>query len=889
MRSRTGCAPNRRELLTAAAGMGMLTAAQGWAAPMSGNLAETFIHPPLDARPMVRWWWFGPNVRDDELLREIRAMKAGGFGGFEIQPVYPLTVDGNVPYLSDSFLEALALANRTGRAEGLRVDLTLGSGWPFGGPHITPDLASARVRLIRLPLKSGEGRVGLPAFQPGERIVAAYVGKDVETAQRIPTDPSGMQATIETPPAPTPRTVFVVIRSPTGQMVKRPAVGAEGYVMDHMSSTAVQTHLQAVGEPLLRAFDRAPPHAIFSDSLECYGVDWTDDLPAEFRKRRGYDLMPHMLSWFEATPDSPGLRRDWALTLSELTEERYLTPIDGWARQRGTQFRSQTYGHPPVRLSSQRLTALSDGEGADWRIFTSTRWASSANHLYEKQVTTAEAWTWLHQGAFRATPLDIKTEADTLMLQGINHFIAHGWPYSPPEAEKPGWAFYAAAVFNDTNPWWPVMADLNLYLQRMCALLRQGEPVADVAIFLPQDDALSASKPGNVTINGNLGSFVTRALTEQILDAGFSFDYVDAEGLSAPGFRHKVLVLARVDRIDLKTYERIEAFAKAGGVVIAVDRLPGNAAGLLHAQEDRETILAITGRLFGKGAVAETGLGAALKAAITPDVAGLSPQIGFVHRKLPNGDLYFIANTGNTAVTQTPRFRSGTAGQVWNPKDGTARAWSGEPIRLAPYESCVFVFGAAAKARVEAATRATAVSRRLTDGWAIAFEGQAARPLEQFVSWTDMPGMAHYSGAATYSCDIAVSQADIKAGLTRLNLGEGEAVPEPAGRRNGSQAWLGAPVRDAAEVFVNGRRAGSVWTAPFTIDLKGFLKAGSNRLEIRVANTAANLMAGQAPVDFSALTARYGERFKMQNVDNLSPQPSGLMRVPVLEAADAVQ
>jgi hypothetical protein len=855
---------------------------------MSGSLAETFMHPPLDARPMVRWWWFGPNVEDAELVREIRAMKAGGFGGFEIQPVYPLTVDGNVPYLSTPFLDALRLANRTGRAEGLRVDLTLGSGWPFGGPHITPDLASARVRLIRLPLKSGEGAVTLTApFQPGERIVAAFVGKDVETAQPIEIDPSGVQARIATLSAPMHRTVFVVIRSPTGQMVKRAAVGAEGYVMDHMSSTAVQTHLQAVGEPLLRAFDAAPPHAIFSDSLEVYGVDWTDDLPAEFRRRRGYDLIPHMLSWFETTPDSPALRRDWALTLSELTEERYLTPIDDWARQKGTRFRSQTYGHPPVRLSSQRLTALSDGEGADWRVFTSTRWASSANHLYEKPVTTAEAWTWLHQGAFRATPLDIKAEADTLMLQGVNHFIAHGWPYSRPDAEKPGWAFYAAAVFNDANPWWPVMADLNTYLQRMSWLLRQGQPVADVAVFLPQDDALAASKPGNVSINGNLGAFVTRTLTEQILDAGFSFDYVDAEALVAPGFRHKVLVLARVDRIDLKTYERIEAFAKAGGIVIAVDRLPAHPAGLLNAESDRDAINAITGRLFGRGPVAETALGAALTAAIAPDVTGLVSQVGFVHRKLPDGDVYFVANTGNMALTLPLRFRAGGRGQAWDPKAGAVRAWEGEPVTLAPYESRVFAFGRQADAKLVPAaktvTGAAAVSRRLDKGWSIAFDGRSPAPLKAFVSWTDMPGRAHYSGMATYSLDVKISAADIAAGLTRLNFGEGDAVAVPNGGRNGTQAWLAAPVRDAAEVFVNGRRAGSVWSAPFVIDLKGFLKPGLNRLDIRVANTAANLVAGRAPTDFGALTAKYGERFKMQNVDNLSPEPSGLLRAPILE------
>ncbi|RZA27814.1 MAG: glycoside hydrolase, partial [Lysobacteraceae bacterium] len=106
------------------------------------DVAARAGNPPPDARPLVRWWWFGPAVVQPQLAREIAAMKAGGFGGFEIQPVYPMELDDaargirNVPYLSREFLDAVSFANRSGRAQGLRVDITLGSGWPFGGPHV---------------------------------------------------------------------------------------------------------------------------------------------------------------------------------------------------------------------------------------------------------------------------------------------------------------------------------------------------------------------------------------------------------------------------------------------------------------------------------------------------------------------------------------------------------------------------------------------------------------------------------------------------------------------------------------------------------------------------------------------------------------------------------
>src|SRR6201999_4235760 len=90
------------------------------------------------------------------------------------------------------------------------------------------------------------------------------------------------------------RTALFFISSRTGMMVKRPAVGGAGFVLDHYDARAIATHLQAVGDRLLQAFPRKPPYAVFSDSLEDYGSNWTPDLLAEFRNRRGYDLTPHL-------------------------------------------------------------------------------------------------------------------------------------------------------------------------------------------------------------------------------------------------------------------------------------------------------------------------------------------------------------------------------------------------------------------------------------------------------------------------------------------------------------------------------------------------------------------------------------------------------------------
>src|SRR5262249_21178233 len=114
-----------------------------------GPLLESFRNPPDDCRPMMRWWWFGPAVTKPQLEREMRQMKDAGLGGFEVQPVYPLALDDpkrgirNLPFLSPEFLDALRFTAERARELGLRMDLTLGSGWPYGGPQVSIEEAAS--------------------------------------------------------------------------------------------------------------------------------------------------------------------------------------------------------------------------------------------------------------------------------------------------------------------------------------------------------------------------------------------------------------------------------------------------------------------------------------------------------------------------------------------------------------------------------------------------------------------------------------------------------------------------------------------------------------------------------------------------------------------------
>src|SRR5207237_5715357 len=268
-------------------------------------------------------------------------------------------------------------------------------------------------------------------------------------------------------------------------------------------------------------------------------------------------------------------RRDCGQTLTELLNERFLTPLHDWARRNHTLLRAQDYGVPAAALSSNAYIDVPEGEGPQWKILRASRWASSASHIYGHPVTSSETWTWLHSPVFRATPLDVKAEADRHFLEGINQLIGHGWPYTAEGIEYPGWRFYAAGVFNDKNPWWHVMPDVSRYLQRLSFLLRQGQPANDVAIYLPNDDAWAHLTLGNVNLIDALRERLGPNLIPRVLEAGYNFDFFDDESLKQVGRvekgalvlganKYKVAILRGVERMPPETLQNLEELGRRG-------------------------------------------------------------------------------------------------------------------------------------------------------------------------------------------------------------------------------------------------------------------------------------------------------------------------------------
>ena len=888
------------------------------------ELHRSFANPPDSSRIMVRWWWFGPAATRPELTRELEQMRAAGIGGVEIANLYPLALDDpssgfhNTPFLSREHLESLHFAVQEARRMGLRVDVTLGSGWPLGGPHIPVTEAAGKLRVESLAVEPGATSSQAPFADEGEERITAFLvpgaasTQDIAHAEPLAPPVAGWYSF---PAAAKARTLICFLSSRTGMAVKRPSVGAEGFVLDHYDRTAAEQHLHAVGDRLLSAFGDQPPYAVFSDSLEDYGSDWSPALLAEFQRRRGYDLRPRLLALvMDAGPDTAAIRHDWGRTLTEMADENFLRPMQAWAHQHGTLLRSQTYGFPPVTLSSNRLADLPEGEGkANFnmgREFSDTRWAASAGHLFHRPVISSETWTWLHSPAFRATPLDMKAEADLHFLQGINQLVGHGWPYSPEMAGEPGWRMYAAAALNAHNPWFFVMPDLTRYLQRVSFALRQGEPANDVALLLPNDDVWASFSAGlqkhsspkspagfdesgqNVSIDESMDRFLGKQVIAQVLDAGFNLDFIDADAIDRVGIPYRVLVLPAIDRLPVSTCEKIVDFARGGGIVIATRTMPATAPGLMHAGQDSARIKELSRMLFHGGIASaqfvedENALGAALGRLATPDMKLFppTPQIGFIHRKLATGDLYFVANTSNEQKQVRAQFRNAARhAETWDAFTGEIAGVNNPQsieLDLEPYGSRLIYFSDAAMASESQPKWQEEVRFDLSRQWNVRF-GQSgpASSMDRLTSWSEAPGTRFYSGLATYEKDFELPQDSARQGakfFLDFGPGIGEALPLPAGEHN-MRAYIEGPIRDAAQVFVNGQAAGFVWRPPYQLDVTQFVKSGRNALRIVVGNTAINALAGQSQPDYRLLWDRYGRRFAPQDMENLIPLPSGIL------------
>ena len=256
------------------------------------------------------------------------------------------------------------------------------------------------------------------------------------------------------------------------------APGAAGSILNHMDKKAVRKYLDHMADTIQNRIGPLKNYvrAMFTDSMELEGSNWTGDFAEQFRLRRGYDLMPYLPFMMfkvgrlgdvldynygaEKTPEFKAelqrVRFDFELTKAELLKERFTDTYTGWCKDLGVLSRAQAYGRGFFPLESSMGYSIPEGESwtTNWlkhrlgeemrddeyragRGYTMiNKYVSSAAHLTGKRIVSAEEMTNTYL-AFRATLELIKIGSDMSAVSGITHSVWHGFNYSPADAPFP--------------------------------------------------------------------------------------------------------------------------------------------------------------------------------------------------------------------------------------------------------------------------------------------------------------------------------------------------------------------------------------------------------------------------------------------------------------------
>ena len=493
-----------------------------------------------DMRPWCYNWWMGSAVDAKGLEAQADALAKAGFGGFHAIPIYGAKgwEAKYREFLSPDWMSAFADAVRIGNSRDLGVDLTMGSGWCFGGPQLKPE--------------EGCWRLFVTANE-----------KDVKKGMQVlwkGTDNDGK-----------PRLLVTAL---TGQKVKRAGLGGQGPMMDPYSVTAMDHFLA----PYTAAFDRpgaVKPEHLYHDSFEYFGAGWSPDFFAAFKAKRGYDLRDHLAELAGVGTDEAvaRIKCDYRETLSDLIIEDVFPRWFDWCRARGIATRNEGHGAPANWLDFYALADVPETEmfGEECRDVLVSKFASSVAHLTEKPMVSSESCTWLGQH-FTETLADAKIFLDRLFLAGVNHMFYHGCCYSAVEAPWPGWCFYASSQMNPRNPIWRDTDALSAYITRCQSVFRAYAPDNDVLVYWPLRDYWM-DKEGfmkAMSVHNAQTWFNSQPIgktAQALYDAGYAFDYVSdrmlQNGLKTLG-KYAAIVVPPCKYMPEKTKASLDKLAAAG-------------------------------------------------------------------------------------------------------------------------------------------------------------------------------------------------------------------------------------------------------------------------------------------------------------------------------------
>ena len=625
------------------------------------ELYQLFSKPESIYRPFVRWWWNGDKVEGAELKRELQVMKDAGIGGVEINPIkFPGrgTDDlgkKSLKWLSNEWIDMVKLASEEAKRLDMTSVLIVGSGWPFGAEYLEGE---ERADIVVNYSQKLSGPIDFEASDDGlfgaadPAISSPFIGRKMEliSLYLVPEPFNSLDQAIDVKSkanngvhkfkVPEGKWVLFALVKIRGFLeVINGAPGANGPVLNHFNKAAVEKYLNNMSDTIQNRIGPLKQYirALFTDSMELEGSNWTADYEAEFKKRRGYDIMPYLpfilfkcgsmgnvLTYDpkvefgkELGETIQRVRYDFEYTKAELLAERFTATYLEWCKKLDVKSRAQAYGRGlfPLENSldydipeceSWTMTWLRHRLGEEMseedyrrgRAYTMVnKYVSSAAHLRGKRLVSCEEMTNTYT-VFNMTLELLKIGGDQTAISGVTHSIFHGFNYSPKEAPFPGWVRYGA-YYNENNNWWPYFKYYTDYKGRMAAALQHGTMYADIALLYPIADMWSILGMQNEPFPSSTHVQYKTLVWEAINKNGAGCDYVsesiirDAEmkdGYLCYGPRkYKTLFMVEVESMEPATARKLYDFLVCGGRIFCIEAYPHKSPGLTnHEVRDKE-------------------------------------------------------------------------------------------------------------------------------------------------------------------------------------------------------------------------------------------------------------------------------------------------------------
>lgn len=667
----------------------------------------------------------------------------------------------------------------------------------------------------------------------------------------------------------------------TGQPMISSTPNSNGPMIDHFSAEASERHILYFIEKLEAGLGKPIGESglsyFYTDSYEVQGQLWTPELAREFEKRMDYSMLPYLPALEGAMVDNANISRrflyDYRKVLSDLIIENHYQHTRELCEEHGVGFVAEAAGpgwpiHNCPFESLKSSGSLSFPRGEFWHIPSNNEhWldvresptghhfmneldvikgVASASHLYNQKFVEAESFTGIH--LWNEGPGDLKPTVDRAFCEGLNRIIFHTWPHTPENAGTPGWAYAFGTLMNDNRIWWPMAGPFMEYLGRSSFMLQQGDFAGDILCYYGDSVPNFAPAKGVIPELG-FGYDYDVCNSDILLNA---LEVVDGKFQLPHGPVYEALYLPDEVYMQADILRKIAVFTEQGGLVAGP--MPERSHGLYDWERRDSLVLALAQEVWER-VCPKNELRAELESrGVFPDLefsgeAGFE-ELDFIHRKLGENDIYFIANKSERDLEGTFTFRQETRGaEIWDPSDaGTypvavdshVNGTSSLQLSLDAYGSVFIVFSPdiALLNKEEKAWIPTgpvpddySFEEMLMEGpWKVHFPEESAGAgtieLDSLVYWNrhENEQVRFFSGIAVYELEFDFGAIDEQK-FSLLELSE---------------------LSETARLTINGEEAGIIWKRPYRIDVTDFLREGKNVLRIEVANTWANGLCGDA-------------------------------------------